>query len=149
MHVPAHVHNDTHGPGKILGKLDSLEQWTKKDDCPHPSRQKGRANITIWNSDGMDAQEPEKDWTPQNVGQKLAAFIHRIASFTHGFRSVDSEGSRDDQKKKGKLTDEECFAQAKVLIPKATQETAQMIVNFLHYNRTQWDGIDWFEGVSR
>ncbi len=133
LHVPAHVHNDPHGPTLFLGKLDSLEQWAKRADYPHIQRGKGKMNITIWDSSPLAPPEKDHTWTPENVYSKIEEFVNGIARNTQKFRSVDAFGTEPDQKIKGKLTDDECYAQASVLIPSAIFNSAQIMVNFVEY----------------
>ncbi|MDO8553733.1 MAG: hypothetical protein Q7S22_02915 [Candidatus Micrarchaeota archaeon] len=135
MHVPAHVHNDMHGPTIVLGKQDSLEGWVKRTSCMDIRRGRGRTNITIWDSGPLTPPVADSSWTPENVYSKIGEIMHMAAINTHKFRSVDSEGDLLDQKTTGNLTNEECFQQGDVLIRSAITATAQMISNFIDYHR--------------
>lgn len=134
MHVPAHVHNDMHGPTLILGRLDSFEGWVKKADHPDIRRGSGRANITIWDSGPLKPPVADSSWNLRNVYGKIAEFMHETAVSTHRFRSVDSKGDALGQQKTGRLTPGECYVQGDVLIPSAITKTAQMIANFVDYH---------------
>jgi len=134
LHVPAHVHNDIHGPTFLLGKLDSLEQWTKRADYPHLARGKGKMNITIWDSGPLAPPEKDESWNPGNVYAKLEEFVDGIARETQRFRSVDASGTDPDQQRTGPLSDEECYRQASVLIPRAIENSAKIIARFIDYH---------------
>ncbi|GEM_PF-1448354 len=133
MCVPAHVHNDIHGPTILLGKLDSLEQWAKRRDYMHLQRGDGKMNITIWDSGPLAPPVPDQSWTPENINQKLVEFVNRVVVKTQEFKSVDAPGTAPGQLVKGKLNDDECYMQAQTLIPQAIQSSAQLIVNFIDY----------------
>lgn len=135
LHVPAHVHNDIHGPTVFLGKLDSLEEWCGRADYPHLQRPEDKPNIRIWDSGPIAPPSPDQTWNKDNIKQKLTEFADSVAKYTQKFRSVDAEGTDPDQQKKGKLSDDECFQQGDCLIPQAINNTAQMVVNFLDYQR--------------
>jgi hypothetical protein len=133
MHVPAHVHNDIHGPTLILGKPDSLERWCTKSNYPHLSRPDSRENVHIWDSGPL--WPPKADgWDEHNFQSKLTGFLNDVVAKTKTFRSVDAKGSAEGQGAEGRLTDDECFHQASTLIPLAISNSAQMIVNFLEYH---------------
>ncbi|MCX8200286.1 MAG: hypothetical protein N3G76_02340 [Candidatus Micrarchaeota archaeon] len=137
MHVPAHVHNDIHGPTILLGKLDSLEQWAKRSDYPHIQRGEKDMNIKIWSSASLVPPHPDASWVPENIDEKIDSFINGIVNVTRQFKSVDAEGDAPGQKvlsRKG-LTDDECYNQAAHLIPLAIQNSSQLIVNFIDYQR--------------
>lgn len=131
LHVPAHVHNDPHGPTFILGKLDSVEQWCIRCDYPDIKRPVEKPNIRIWDSGPIAPLKPLDDWDASNAIEKLASYVTSIAADTQQFRSVDREGTREDQKRKGRLSDAECYAQCNYLIPKAIQRSAQLIDTFI------------------
>ncbi|HLC68680.1 MAG TPA: hypothetical protein VJH24_02475 [Candidatus Bilamarchaeaceae archaeon] len=137
LHVPAHVHNDPHGPTFFLGHHDSFEKWNVRSDYPHLQRAKGRPNVRIWDSGPLSSPRPNIHWRADNIDAKLAAFVNTVARNTQRFRSVDAKGTDPRQQRTGKLIDAECFAQASELIPLAIQNCAQLIVNFLDYNRVQ------------
>ncbi len=137
LHVPAHVHNDIHGPTVLLGKLDSLEQWTMKSDYNHLKRGKGKMNITIWDSGPLNPPFADASWNPQNIDEKLEEFVERIATKTQFFRSVDAHGTGQHERRKGKLSDDECYKQASVLIPNAISASAQIIQNFIAYCKNE------------
>ena len=133
LHVPAHVHNDIHGPTFIFGKLDSLEQWLARTDYPHLQRAEGHMNITIWDSGPRSCPSPDITWNEDNIYTKLDEFVDSIVVKTQEFRSVDAFGTAPDQKRKGKLDVAECVSQARVLIPRAITNSAQIIANFISY----------------
>ncbi|MEM4626373.1 MAG: hypothetical protein QXF70_03030 [Candidatus Bilamarchaeaceae archaeon] len=137
LHVPAHVHNDPHGPTWFLGKLDSFEQWCKRCDYPDIRRHSKKPNIRIWDSGPLAPLEPPKNWNKYNIKEKLPALIDIIVSYTQLFRSVDRPGTRADQMFKGKLTDEECYKQGEELIPRAIQNSAYIISIFLYVYGTK------------
>ena len=132
LHVPAHVHNDIHGPTVVLGKLDSFEQWCIRADYPSLARPEGRENISIWDSSSLAPPSPDRTWNSRTLNRNLTAFVDDVVRYTQGFRSVDADGTH--QKGKGKLSDEECYFQASMLIPRAIENSAQVIVNFLDYH---------------
>ncbi|MEM3364087.1 MAG: hypothetical protein QXS93_01090 [Candidatus Micrarchaeia archaeon] len=137
LHVPAHVHNDIHGPTRFLGKLDSFEQWLKRSDYPHIQRGEKDMNIKIWSSASLTPPSPDTSWTPDNINEKLDHFVNSIVNVTRQYKSVDVEGDAPGQKvlsKKG-LTDDECYYQAEHLIPLAIQNSSQLIVNFINYQK--------------
>jgi hypothetical protein len=142
MCVPAHVHNDPHGPTLILGKLDSFETYMAKPKFFSPP------NIRKWKAGNV----PQPELTP---GWQAESFMDRIAFETYMFRSVDGKGMQleqetikyqfkrfnqvyDDEKfnkyldqqKTGKLSDDECRFQGSVLIPKAIFHTAELLMQF-------------------
>lgn len=133
LHVPAHVHNDVHGPTVVLGKLDSFEQWCIRADYPSLARPEGRENISIWDSSPLAPPSPDRTWNPKTINRQLTGFTNDVVRYTQGFRSVDAEGTH--QKGTGKLSDEECFFQASMLIPRAIENSAQIIMNFLDYHK--------------
>jgi len=134
MHVPAHVHNDIHGPTILLGKLDSLEQWAKKKNYPHIQRGENDINIKIWDSSPLAPPSPDKSWAPENINEKIDAFVNSIVNISRQFKSVDAPGDAPGQKVAGKpLTDDECYYQASILIPLAISNSSQLIVNFIDY----------------
>lgn len=135
LHVPAHVHNDIHGPTVLLGKLDSLEQWSRRRDYEHLKRGKGKMNITIWDSGPLSPPLPNVSWNRSNINQKLEEFVDQIVKNTQKFRSVDAYGTAYGEDHKGKLSDEECYKQASVLIPNVISASAQIIQNFIFYCR--------------
>lgn len=132
LHAPAHVHNDPHGPGN----LDSLEGWTTRTDYEHIARLEEEPNVRIWNGKPLTPPSPD-DWDSSNIDQKLTEFIDVIVANTQRFRSVDAEGTDPSQKKTGKLSEAECFAQAQELMPLAILNGAQIVVNFLEYQRRE------------
>jgi len=135
IHVPAHTHNDIHGPTVFLGKLDSLEQWCGRADYPHLQRPEDKPNIRIWDSGPLAPPPPDQSWNKDNIEEKLTEFANSVVANTQRFRSVDAKGTDQDQRKTGKLSDDECFHQGSTLIPRAISSTAQMIANFLDYQR--------------
>jgi len=135
LHVPAHVHNDIHGPTIILGKLDSLEVWCGNPDYQDIRRSPDEPNIRIWNSKPLAPPVPDSSWTYEDIESRLRAFALKIAFRSQCFRSVDVEGTADTQKTTGKLTDAECFHQAGVLVPWAIVDSAQFLANFLDYHK--------------
>lgn len=138
LHIPAHVHNDPHGPGLILGKLDSLERWCGKADYPDLTRRKEEPNIRIWNSGPLAPPVADSSWTPANLSGKIEIFVHGVVSNTQRFRSVDVEGDDASQKKTGRLSDQECFEQAKTLIPRAIVDSAALLTTFLEFHRRHY-----------
>jgi len=132
LHVPAHVHNDAHGPTILLGKLDSFEQWCIRCDYPDIKRPKNNPNIRIWDSGPLIPLEPFKNWNKANAKKKLADYIDIIVSYTQLFRSVDRKGNREDQQFTGKLSDQECFDQGEELIPRAIQHSAHLLDTFIY-----------------
>jgi hypothetical protein len=131
LHVPAHTHNDIHGPTVFLGKLDSFESWCTRADYPHITRPENNENIKIWDSGPLHPPEPDKSWNSENAKEKMAGFVDSFVKQTQRFRSVDSEGTDEGERFQGKLTDEECYKQSAVLIPAAIKNSAQLLVNFL------------------
>ncbi len=151
MHVPAHVHNDIHGPTVILGYPDPLEEWVKKKDWNSIHRPKDKKNIVIWDATDVpvfilerinnvmrDQPLPIDDWNPSNVQRQLRRFVYAIAQYTYNFRSRDAEGRWDDQKRTGPLDDFECYYHADHLIPRAIGFSALMILNFKRYVENYW-----------
>ncbi|NYZ73550.1 hypothetical protein H0O00_00240 [Candidatus Micrarchaeota archaeon] len=134
IHMPTHVHNDPHGPG-IAGGLDSLEPWYTLADYPHIARKADSPNIRIWSSKGIARPKLDTSWTKGNVGQKLGAFIDKIAINTQRYRSVDHMGTVKDQKKTGKLSPKECYDQAEYLVPLAIYKSAWLVSEFLDYHK--------------
>jgi hypothetical protein len=135
LHVPAHTHNDIHGPTVFLGKLDSFESWCTRADYRHITRPEGNENIKIWDSGPLVPASPDSGWDESNAKQRMAGFVDGFVRETQRFRSVDAEGTDDSQGLKGKLSDEECYQQGSVLIPAAIRNSAQMIVNFLEVHK--------------
>jgi hypothetical protein len=135
LHVPAHVHNDIHGPTVILGKLDSLESWCKKADYADIARKPDEPNIRIWSSKPIAPPAPDASWAPANGPEKLDAFIDAVAANTQRYRSVDHEGTAQDQKATGKLSDKECHDQCNLLIPLAIYKSAWLVSEFLDYHK--------------
>lgn len=136
LHVPAHVHNDIHGPTRFLGRLDSLEQWTKKADYPHIQRGEGSMNIKIWDSSPLAPPVPDLTWEENNINEKIDSFVNDIVTKTRQFKSVDAPGDAPGQKIYGeKLNDDECYNQAAFLVPAAIFNSAQFIVNFISYQK--------------
>lgn len=136
MHVPAHVHNDPHGPTFLLGNLDSFETWTAKGDWPSITRGTGDANVTIWDSRSLTRPVADATWNKGNVDVKLASLSGTIAYKTQRLRSVDAEGIGvvlRGQAKTGALSDAECYEQGRIQIPDAILNSAKLIVNFVDY----------------
>ncbi|MFH1785522.1 MAG: hypothetical protein ABH842_03755 [Candidatus Micrarchaeota archaeon] len=131
LHAPAHVHNDTHGPGN----RDSLEAWTTRSDYLHIARLSDEPNVRIWNGKTLSPPKPDESWTPENLSSKLTEFIDAMVRNTQRFRSVDAVGTDPGQDMQGKLTAQECYDQAKVLIPAAIVDAAQLVANFLDFHR--------------
>ncbi len=129
LHVPAHVHNDMHGPTPLLGNIDSFERWVKKADYSSPQRRR-RANIAMWDAGELSPPKADTTWNISNENTKLEEFVNRIVSNTQRFRSVDAKGTDTNQQFTGKLSDQECYEQASELIPAAMQDSAQIIANF-------------------
>jgi hypothetical protein len=141
MCVPAHVHNDPHGPTVILGKLDSFETYMANPDDSAP------AKIMRWNYTHAPQPELTPGWRPET-------FMDKTAYGTQMFRSVDGKGTRLDQSgikyqfgrfnqeyrpwfdkylnqaKTGALTDEECYFQGCLLVPKAISLSAELLLRF-------------------
>jgi len=134
LHVPAHTHNDIHGPTVFLGKPDSLEQWCVRSDHPHITRPQKNDNIKIWDSGSLTPPKPDRSWDKDNIQEKLAGFVDSFVRRTQRFRSVDAEGTGEGQRRTGKLSDDECYSQASVLIPLAIRDSARLIVNFIDCN---------------
>lgn len=134
LHVPAHTHNDIHGPTVFLGKPDSLEQWCVRSDHPHITRPGKNDNIKIWDSGPLSPPRPDRSWSRDNIREKLSEFVDSFVRRTQRFRSVDAMGTDKDQRRTGKLSDGECYSQANVLIPQAIRDSARLIVNFIDYN---------------
>ncbi|MCX8205809.1 MAG: hypothetical protein N3H30_01110 [Candidatus Micrarchaeota archaeon] len=140
LHVPAHVHNDIHGPTILLGKLDSFEQWCKEknyDGSLEDVRPRDRMNIAIWNSRRLHPPviSDEEIWAPDNVKGKLLDLCKSIAIETQKYKSVDAPGTMPGQLITGKLTPDECYNQAKVLIPRAIENSAYLIAQFVLHHR--------------
>jgi len=135
LHVPAHVHNDIHGPSVFLGRLDSFEEWCKRANYPHITRPAGKENVQIWDSGPLNPPVPDASWNPQNIREKMAGFVNSFVVQTQRFRSVDAEGTDIDQMSRGKVSDAECFQQGSVLIPSAISVSAQLLANFLDYHQ--------------
>lgn len=135
MHVPAHVHNDPHGPSPLLGKEDSLEKWTARADYPAITRGNGESNATIWCARTVSPPSPDRSWNSDNISQKLRSFSLAVAHNTQKFRSVDAKGKGMAlyQDRLGPLSDAECHYQAETLIPSAIRDSAQLILNFADY----------------
>ncbi|MGV8176721.1 MAG: hypothetical protein ACP5NX_02910 [Candidatus Bilamarchaeaceae archaeon] len=131
MHVPAHTHNDVHGPGN----LDSLERWLGKKDFVDLKRRKGDMNITIWDASSLTPPRHDPKWRYKNSAQKLTDLVVGVVTNTQRFRSVDAEGTDKDQGRTGNLSDQECFGQADILIPDAISNSAKLITEFLACNR--------------
>jgi len=136
MHIPAHVHNDIHAPWPI-DKKDSYEEWCGRNDYEKAiEKKKGKLNIAIW-KDGPITPPTSRLWRISSdvvnkyTFEKIDEFFVKIATETQKFRSVDFPGTMEGQNKTGKLSDDECYEQAKVLIPKTIMNNAQVIVNFL------------------
>jgi len=129
VHMPTHVHNDPHPSG------DSLEEWYTHTDYPHIARKPDEPNIRIWNSKGIRPPEPDASWTKDNISEKLGAFIDKIAINSQLYRSVDHEGTAKDQKKTGRLSNQECYDQAEHLIPLAIYKSAWIVSQFLDYHK--------------
>ncbi|MFH1221964.1 MAG: hypothetical protein V1492_02665 [Candidatus Micrarchaeota archaeon] len=129
LHVPAHVHNDMHGPTPFLGNIDSFERWVKKADYPSLQRRR-RANIALWDAGELSPPKADTTWNISNENSKLEEFVNRIVSNTQRFRSVDAKDTDTDQQFTGKLSDQECYEQGSELIPSAMQNSAQLIANF-------------------
>ncbi len=136
MHVPAHVHNDIHAPWPI-DKKDSYEEWCGRNDYEHISKRKGNINVSIWKNGPLNKPLSvlwtinSSEFVNKYTFEKIEEFFIKIATKTQEFRSVDVPGSRENQNKTGKLTDDECYEQANVLIPRAIKNNAQVIANFL------------------
>lgn len=135
LHVPAHVHNDAHGPSPLLGKEDSLEKWTARTDYPSITRSDKDSNTTIWSSKTIAPPKADQSWNKDNLAAKLGGFAAVVAYKTEKFRSVDAKGSglTPYQDKLGALKDAECFYQGETLIPAAILDSAQIIANFADY----------------
>ncbi len=137
MHVPAHVHNDVHGPTILLGKLDSFESWTAKGTWPSITRGTGESNASIWDSRSLTRPDPDRTWNKDNIVLKLASFSGIILNRTQQYRSVDVKGVGGNglrgQDKTGALSDAECYEQGRIQIPDAIRDSAQLIVNFVDY----------------
>jgi hypothetical protein len=137
MHVPAHVHNDVHGPTILLGKVDSFEKWTAKGTWPSITRGTGDSNASIWDSRSLTRPTPDRLWVKDNLTLKLASFTGAILNKTQQYRSVDVKGVGGNglrgQGKTGALSDPECYEQSRILIPAAILDSAQLIINFVDY----------------
>ena len=144
MCVPAHVHNDPHGPTLLFGKLDSLEMYMIKPKFIF------RPNIRKWKAKDVPKPELTPGWEP-------GPFMYRIAYATQMYRSVDGEGmqldkgtikyqfarfnqkydekfnSFLDQQRTGALSDDECRFQGCVLIPKAIFHSAELLLQFRQF----------------
>lgn len=130
LHVPAHVHNDAHA----TGNLDSLEKWLERRDYRDIRRNPEEANARIWTRGPISEPMPDMTWDRGNVKTKLAEFVNGIIRNTQRFRSVDAPGTCPGQNRTGRLGDDECYAQASVLMPDAIAASAQIIANFLEIN---------------
>lgn len=131
LHVPAHVHNDTH----TARNPDSLERWLERADYPDIRRNQEETNVRIWTRGPLSECRPDATWNSGNIEEKLTEFINKIIRSTQRFRSVDAAGRCPGQNRTGKLTDDECYAQASILVPAAISACAQVIVNFLEQNK--------------
>jgi hypothetical protein len=136
MHIPAHVHNDIHAPWPI-DKKDSYEEWCGRSDYKEAiGKKKEKLNIAIWkdgpiNPPKSDLWRISSDIVNNYTFEKIEKFFVEIATETQKFRSVDFPGTMQGQDKTGKLTDKECYEQAKILIPKTIMNNAKVISNFL------------------
>lgn len=131
MHVPAHVHNDIHAPWPI-DKKDSYEEWCGRSDYAHLRRKKNRVNVSIWKASSLDKPKGSFNWKLNNdLDDKIEQYFEKIAKRTKRYRSVDFPGTLESENKTGNLTDKECYEQAKILVPKAIINSAQVIINFL------------------
>lgn len=152
LHVPAHVHNDPHGPGdpdslekwSSVKRWSALEDWARRANWPAIERPNGESNLTKWNSKPITPPQPGTAWTPDNLEKKLLGFVTSVTYTTRQFRSVDAKGVgiRPGQDELGSLSDDECHAQASVLIPKAIENSARIIMNFLAYHRREYPDIE-------
>jgi hypothetical protein len=145
MHVPAHVHNDPHGPTFLLGNLDSLEQWTARGDWPSITRGNGDSNASIWDNGPITPPKADSSWTRDNIVTKLASFVGTIAYKTQQLRSGHVEGigvTLRGQAKTGPLSDAECYEQARILIPAAILDSAKLIANFVDYVKRDGQPVD-------
>jgi len=129
MHVPAHVHNDIHAPWPI-DKKDSYEEWCGRSDYNHLRRKGDKLNISIWKASSAQKPVEGKLWNINSKENHILDFFTDIAKETQYFRTVDVQGKGRDQRKTGKLSDDECYAQAEILIPKVISNCAQVIANF-------------------
>jgi len=135
LHVPAHVHNDPHGPNLLLGKPDSFEEWTARADYPSITRKAGDSNTSIWCARTLSPPAADRTWNKDTIAQKLSSFATVVTYHTQKFRSVDVKGQGliPYQDKTGALNDAECFYQGETLIPAAITDSARMITNFSDY----------------
>jgi hypothetical protein len=132
MNVPAHVHNDPHGPTLILGKLDSFETYMAKPNSEVP------ANVRLWNYTQAPQPELNSGWRPEpfmvrsvdGEGIKLdqASVKFQFERFKQGYRPWFDKYL--DQDKKGVLPDEECYFQGCLQIPTAISNTAELLLRF-------------------
>lgn len=134
MQVPAHTHNDIHGPNVILGKPDSLEGWLARADYQHIARRPNEPNVRIWSGRNVGPLNADHSWDRQNLDRSFDTFMAKLVAEARMFRSVDAKGGHPDEKRTGPLSDEECFKQASVLIPGAIRYSAQIIENFIDYH---------------
>jgi len=135
LHVPAHVHNDPHGPSPLLGKEDSFEKWTARADYPAITRSDDQSNTSIWCSKTIAPPKADGSWNKGNIVEKLGGFAATVSYNTQKFRSVDAKGAGllPYQDKLGALNDAECFYQGEKLIPAAILDSAKLIANFTDY----------------
>ena len=135
LHVPAHVHDDIHGSSIFAGKIDSLEDWCMRADHPHIARPKKNENIRIWDSGPLAPPKSDPLLLSGDYEGWLKSFVGSFVKQAQRFRSVGAFGTADTQKKIGKLTDEECYAQASELIPLAISNSAKLIAGFIDYHK--------------
>ena len=136
LHVPAHTHNDPHGPTFVLGNLDSLEQWAARGGYDFNGKTAPVANIRFWPASSClrgARVSPDTGWNQSNIDSKLTEFVNSLVVNTERFRSVDAEGTDTGEKRVGELSEAECFRQGTHLVPRAIANCGQLMANFVNY----------------
>ena len=138
MHVPAHVHNDIHAPWPI-DKKDPYEEWCGRSDYESkmsPRKQKGTLNISVFKCGLSLIDEDKSKWEikpemeDKELKRSIYEFFEEISTKTQEFKSLDFSGWGKNQQKTENISDDECFAQAKILIPRAIYNSALAIEKF-------------------
>lgn len=138
MHVPAHVHNDIHAPWPI-DKKDPYEEWCGRSDYDSkltPRKQKNHLNISVFRC-GFSLKDDEKiNWdinsemNEKEQKKSIVNFFEQISHNTQYYKSLDFAGWGKNQEKTKTISNDECFEQAKVLIPRAIYHSALVIERF-------------------
>ncbi len=127
--VPAHVHNDPHGPTYILGKEDPYETFlsTKVSD------KITTVELYLY----LDKAHEKAFNLPYLRGQKdINLFVNKLVKYTQQFRTLDRQGTKE--KKTGKLNYCELNEQASILIPFSIYVTK----TFVEFTLKQFEKLD-------